>query len=221
MSRGATMAAMETQVPLDEENFDRAVDRLTERDDDLAGVVERFGKPQFWSRDPGFATLVLIILEQQVSLASAKAAYSKLVDKVGVPTPEVFPRLDAATLRGMGFSRQKTRYCRVLAEEIHSGSLDLDSLRHKPDEQVRTELIKITGIGRWTADIYLLGALRRPDVWPVGDLALISALQHVTGLDHRPTGTEFEEAGERWRPRRSVAAQLLWHHYLGVKGLKV
>ena len=201
--------------------FEEGLDVLAARDSDLASVIAAHGRPEFWSREPGFSALVLIILEQQVSLASAKAAFNRMVEDVGVPTPESFLRLDAETLRSMGFSRQKARYCRILAEEVSSGKLDLDAVGGMTDDAARSTLMQVTGIGRWTADIYLLCALSRPDVWPVGDLALVGAIQQVKGLDRRPSPVEFESLGEQWRPWRSVAAQILWHHYLGVRKLKV
>ncbi len=201
--------------------FETALDALAGLDPDLAAVLSEYGRPRYWTREPGFPTLVLIILEQQVSLASAKAAFDRLADDVGVPTPESFLTLDAETLRGMGFSGQKTRYCRILAEEILDGHFDLAAVCDMTDDEARESLMALTGIGRWTADIYLLCALGRPDVWPVGDLALVAAIQQVKGLDRRPTALEFEALGEKWRPWRSVAAQILWHHYLGVKKSKV
>jgi DNA-3-methyladenine glycosylase II len=129
-------------------------------------------------------------------------------------TPERFLELDAEKLRQIGFSRQKTRYCRNLANEITTGSLHLESLEGMDDDRAREELLKITGIGRWTADIYLLIALRRPDVWPIGDLALTVAVQRVKRLEGRPSSKELEELGKTWRPWRAVAARVLWHHYL-------
>ena len=201
--------------------FEEGLDVLAARDPDLASVIAAHGRPTFWSRDPGFPALVLIILEQQVSLASARAAFNRLVEGVGVPTPESFLRLETETLRSMGFSRQKTRYCRALAQDILSGGLDLDGVADLTDEEARSALMTVAGIGRWTADIYLLCALRRPDIWPVGDLALSVALQEVKGLEARPDSAQFESLGETWRPWRSVAAQILWHQYLGVNKLKV
>jgi len=201
--------------------FEEGLDVLAARDSDLASVIAAHGRPAFWRREPGFPTLVLIILEQQVSLASARAAYDRLEEGVGVPTPESLLTLDDHTLRGMGFSRQKTRYCRILAEEVSSGKLDLDAVGGMTDDHARSTLMQVTGIGRWTADIYLLCALSRPDIWPVGDLALAAALREVKRLSNRPDRVEFERMGEPWRPWRSAAAQILWHHYLGVRKLKV
>jgi DNA-3-methyladenine glycosylase II len=200
--------------PLTEPAFGRALADLGRWDADIEAVVATHGPPPMWAREPGFATLVHIILEQQVSLASAKAAFDRLRAAVEVLTPAVFLDLDVETLRRIGFSRQKTRYCRNVADAIAEGSLDLDGLEHRSDDEVRTALVAITGIGRWTSDIYLMMALRRPDIWPAGDLALAIAAQRVKRLESRPTPPELEALGEPWKPWRAVAARVLWHHYL-------
>jgi len=199
---------------LDETGYHRALGELAERDCDLGGVLSSLGPPPMWDREPGFPTLIHIILEQQVSLASARACFDKLLATVGLLTPESLLTLDKGVLKDAGFSRQKTRYARILAEAVQSGSLDLDGLGNIPDDEARKQLMRLKGIGQWTADIYLLMALGRPDVWPVGDLALVVAAQQIKGLDSRPNPEEFRELGEPWRPWRSVAARLLWHHYL-------
>jgi DNA-3-methyladenine glycosylase II len=199
---------------LTEESLLLAAEDLSKRDPDLARVYERLGPPPLWDREPGFPTLVYIILEQQVSLASAKAAFDKLTKAVSPLDPTAFLTLDDPTLKAIGFSGQKGRYCRELAQAVLGGSLDVERLPSLSDEQVRTELVRIIGIGRWTADIYLLMALGRPDVWPRGDLALLKGAQDVKGLAAPPTPEEFEKLGEPWRPWRSVAARILWNHYL-------
>lgn len=194
--------------------FHQALKFLKEKDPDLSDVLAALGPPPFWKRDPGFPTLVQIILEQQVSLSSARAAFRKLSESVPHVTPEEFLKLNGKTLREIGFSRQKAYYCRHLAESIQSGFLNLGGLRKMEDEQARDELIKIKGIGRWTADIYLLMALRRPDVWPIGDLALAAAVQQIKKLGARPSSPEMEALSLLWKPYRSVAARIFWHHYL-------
>jgi DNA-3-methyladenine glycosylase II len=194
--------------------FDQALGFLAEVDLDLGEVLSRLGPPPMWDREPGFPTLVHIILEQQVSLASAKAAFDKLSDTIAPLDPESFLTLDDATLTSVGFSGQKGRYCRELARALITNTLDLEPLPSLPDEGVRAELEKVTGIGPWTADIYLLMVLLRPDVWPQGDLALAVAVQDIKGLDHRPQPDELQKIAECWRPWRSVAARILWHHYL-------
>ena len=188
---------------------------LAERDADLAGIVDRYGVPPLWDRPPGFATLVHIVLEQQVSLASARAAFDRLVSATDPLTPERFLRLTDAELLAIGFSRQKARYGRALATALTDGTLDLDALSALDDDEVQRELEAIPGIGRWTSTIYLLMVLGRPDVWPVGDIALATAVREAKGLPDRPGPEELTVLGEAWRPWRSVAARLFWHDYLG------
>ena len=186
---------------------------LASRSTHLAVVYEKYGPPPLWDREPGFATLLQIILEQQVSLASAKACYDKLARRVVDVTPENLIALTDAELKLDGFSRQKTLYARHLAEALLEKRIDLDSLTALPDTDVKTELIKLKGIGEWTSDIYLLMAMLRPDVMPKGDIALHTAWHKLSG-EPRPTSEEFLVIAERWKPYRSVAARLLWHFYL-------
>lgn len=202
---------------LTETSLAAAVAELCARDRDLAGVVARFGAPPLWARAPGFETLIQIVLEQQVSLASARAAYERLVALIGPPTPARFLGLDDATLKGVGFSRQKAGYVRLLAQALASGELDLTRLDALDDATARAELMKLKGIGGWSADIYLLMALGRADVWPSGDIALAAAMQEIKGLPARPTPEELAELGASWSPWRAVAARVLWHHYLSTR----
>lgn len=202
---------------LTSKTFRTALGYLSEKDPDLRTVIETHGPPPMWIRDPGFPTLVHIILEQQVSLASAKAAFDKLYQAVPELLPQEFLRLNDQELNKIGFSRQKTKYCRYLAESIDSGSLQLDKLEDKTDTEIRTELKKIKGIGSWTADIYLLMAMGRPDIWPQGDLALISAICQVKKLESKPSEDNFKSLGNVWKPWRAVAARILWHYYLSNK----
>ena len=183
-------------------------------DPHLRIVYESYGVPPLWDREPGFATLLQIILEQQVSLASAKACFDKLAACLGKVTPETVVLLSDTELRTVGFSRQKTAYARHLSEALLGGRLDLDRLHLLSDAEVKAELIKLKGVGEWTSDIYLLMALLRPDVMPKGDIALHSAWHRLSG-ESRPTSDEFLVIAERWKPYRSVAARLLWHFYLG------
>jgi DNA-3-methyladenine glycosylase II len=190
---------------------------LIQVDPDLRRVYRELGPPPLWPREPGFATLIHIILEQQVSLASAKAAFDRLELAIGPITPKAFLKLNDLELLKIGFSRQKSAYCRNLSEAVLNGVIALEELsRESDDAAVRSELIRLKGIGTWTADIYLLLALRRPDVWPVGDLALAVALCEVKRLEKRPGPGEMEELAIKWRPFRAIAARLLWHHYLSV-----
>lgn len=205
-------------MPLTEESFGHGLRVLSGRDPDLGRTLMKLGPPPMWVREPGFPTLVHVILEQQVSLASAQAAYDRLLAATSPLTPVRFLKLDDATLKTIGFSRQKTAYGRHLAQAILDGHLDLAQLEALDDAAVRSELIKIKGIGPWTADIYLLMALRRPDVWPSGDLALAAAAQAVKGLASRPTPGELEALGITWKPWRAIAARVLWHYYLSQRG---
>ena len=203
---------------LDEEFFAQGVVELVRRDADLAGVVHKYGRPPLWVREPGFPTLVYIILEQQVSLASARAAFERLQAAVKPLTPRGFLRLKDRELKRIGFSRQKTLYTRLLAESLAKRYLDLRELQELHDDAARKMLVALKGIGRWTADIYLLSALRRPDIWPVGDLALATAVQEVKRLRKRPAPERLEKLSLPWRPYRAVAARLFWHHYLSKRG---
>ena len=193
----------------------RGVRALSEVDEDLARVARAHGLPPLWEREEGFATLVLTILEQQVSLASALAAFERLRAATPRVTPECFLTLDDAQLRAFGFSRQKALYCRLLARAIIGGGLDLRNLASLSDDEARAELVKLKGVGAWTAEVYLLRALLRPDAWPAGDLALQLAAREVKRLPARPTAAELDALAEPWRPWRAVAARLLWLHYLG------
>jgi DNA-3-methyladenine glycosylase II len=199
---------------LTEELLAEAVAHLARRDDALAAIVARHGQPPLWPREPGFPTLVHLILEQQVSLASARAAMDRLLAARTPLTPAAFLTLDDAELKAIGFSRQKTGYARGLARAMMDGRFDPAALEPLDDAGVRTELTRLKGIGPWTAEIYLLMVLRRPDAWPAGDLALATAAQQVKNLGSRPSPSELIALAEEWRPWRAVAARLLWHHYL-------
>jgi DNA-3-methyladenine glycosylase II len=201
-------------MTLTEETLHEGLDYLARRDDDLAAVLARRGAPPLWSRAPGFATLLQIILEQQVSLASARATFRRLQELVSPLTPATFLLLEEEALRAIGFSRQKSRYGRAMATAIVTGQLDLDTLAALPDHAVRTALTALPGIGPWTAEIYLLMALLRPDAWPVGDLGVVVGMQKVKRLPQRPTREELDALAEPWRPWRAVATRLLWYEYL-------
>lgn len=199
---------------LTEDSLQVGLDFLAKHDSDLAQVVAMHGSPPLWGREPGFPTLVQIILEQQVSLSSARAAFDRLNGAVSELEPGTFLKLGDARIKEIGFSRQKSRYCRELAIEILEDRFAIDALEAMSDDDARIELMALKGVGRWTADIYLLTALRRADVWPSGDLALAKAAQQVKALDEVPGEDELEELARSWRPWRAVAARLLWHHYL-------
>ena len=207
---------LQAMIPrtLNHKSLAQGVSYLCRVDPDLARVVSALGHPPLWAREPGFSTLLQIILEQQVSLASARAAYQKLEKASCQITPERFLAFTDAELKQFGFSRQKTEYGRVLSEAILNGQMDLYGLSDLDDGEVRRELVRLKGIGPWTADIYLLMALLRPDIWPSGDLALISAVQHIKGLPEKPTADQIKQLTEKWKPWRSVAARIAWYDYL-------
>jgi DNA-3-methyladenine glycosylase II len=192
--------------------------QLVARDTDLAGIHARLGVPPLWGRRPGFATLVLIILEQQVSLAAARTLYRRLRTHVGGVTPETIHAMGVSGLRTFGLTRQKSGYCFGLAERILDGDLDLSAVAGSVDEEGRQSLLAVPGLGPWSVGIYYLMALRRPDIWPQGDLALPVALREIKRLDHLPSKDEQIALAEAWRPWRSVAARLLWAHYLNARG---
>ncbi len=207
--------------PLNAETLQQGAAFLSAVDSHLAQIHTRLGLPPMWSRPPGFATLVYIILEQQVSLSSARAAFTKLQEAVPSVTPQEFVRLNDGELKRIGFSRQKASYCRGLAQSILDGGFDLEGLDALEDAAARSALMNLKGIGPWTADIYLLMALLRPDIWPSGDLALAAAVQELKGLPARPGPEELERIARPWQPWRAVAARLLWRYYLNQREMKV
>jgi DNA-3-methyladenine glycosylase II len=203
-----------------ETNLPKIARKLAKKDAHLRKVINAYGTPPLWAREPGFATLLQIILEQQVSLASAKACFDKLSSRLGEITPESLLKCSDIELRTDGFSRQKAAYARHLSDSLVNKRIDLAVLNNKADDLVRTELMQLKGIGRWTSDIYLLMALGRPDVMPKGDIALYTAWHKLSG-EPRPTADEFIAIAERWRPHRSVAARILWHFYLSERKNRV
>ena len=194
-----------------------AVRVLARRDRDLAALFRRNGLPPMWARRPGFATLVHIVLEQQVSIVAARSLYRRVRERIGGMTPEIVARTGVRRLHRLGLTRQKASYCHGLAQAVLEGSLSLGDIARAPDATGREALLALRGIGPWSADIYYLMALRRPDVWPVGDLALAVALHEVMGLPARPDARLQQDLSERWAPFRSVAARLLWHYYLNTR----
>lgn len=192
----------------------RATEQLARRDRRLAELVRRHGPPPLWARPRGFATLLRIILEQQVSLASARATYLRLLAQTGRATPAAVLSLGVPGLQAAGFTRQKAGYAVALAARVAEGTLSLARLHRLGDEEVHGRLVEVPGIGPWTASIYLLMALRRPDVWPPGDLALHKALARLHGVSSPLSTADAEALAARWRPFRAVAARILWHGYL-------
>jgi DNA-3-methyladenine glycosylase II len=201
--------------PLTQQTLALAARELAARDQLLANIHATYGDPPLWQRAAGFRTLVHIILEQQVSLSSAKSMLLRLEREIQPFTPERFVELGETHFRGLGVTRQKSAYLWGLAESIVSGSLNLRRLSRLSDDQVLVLLTGIKGIGSWSANIYLLMAMRRADIWPAGDLALAVAVKELKGLATRPSPQELEEIAEQWRPHRAVAARMLWQYYLG------
>ena len=202
------------QSSLNEESLARAAKQLARRDRELASILERLGPPPLWSRPPGFATLVTIILEQQVSLASAATMFARLKKNVVPFQPTRMIELGEGHLKSLGLTRQKTAYCLDLAQSLTEKRLRLPQLSRMSDADAKAALMEIKGLGAWSADVYLLMVLLRPDIFPATDLALITALTKLKQLPSRATAKQLLEMAEAWRPYRSVAARMLWQYYL-------
>jgi DNA-3-methyladenine glycosylase II len=210
-----------TEIKFHRRNYHALCDKLAAKDAILAGVIKDHGYPPFWVRPNSFETLVLTILEQQVSLASAYAAYKKLKERIDPVTPQALLALSDEDLRSCYFSRQKVVYVRGLATALESGSISLSKMERLPDEEVRAQLKALKGIGDWTVDIYLIHALRRSDIFPLGDLALVNSLKQVQQLPAHTTREDLLAIAEPWRPYRSIATMLLWHSYIQKRNIKL
>ena len=198
----------------DRSNYQTICDQLASSDPELQKIIDTHGYPPFWSRPNSFESLVHIILEQQVSLASALSALNKLKERVQELMPARILLLTDEEMRACYVSRQKSSYIRYLAEALLSGQLKLDDLPHLPDEEVRAQLVALKGIGNWTADVYLMFALQRADIFPIGDLAAVNALKRVKQLPANVTQEEMLKITAQWQPYRTLGAMLLWHYYL-------
>ena len=206
-------------LQFNQENFHSFCDTLAAADHHLKHILEEYGYPPMWTRPNSFETLVLTILEQQVSLASAYAAYQKLKEKLPKITPQNLLTLTDEELRSCYFSRQKIIYVRELAGALVEKRINLKKLAGEEDEVVRKRLKELKGIGDWTVDIYLLHALQRSDIFPLGDLALVKAIQMV---EQEPVSKEeMRHKGEAWRPLRSIATMIFWHYYINKKKIKI
>lgn len=207
---------------LDAASLHEAVQALCAQDPALARIVAQHGPPPLWARDEGFVTLVRIILEQQVSLESAATLFRRLDTSLdGGVQPGSILSVGAEGLRARGLTRQKAAYLFALAEQMLEHRLDLDALASLPDAEALAQLQRVPGIGPWTAQVYLLFALGRPDAWPPGDLALHLALQQARELPTVPTSNEALHLASLWAPYRAVAARILWHGYLSERGRSV
>jgi len=209
------------QQTFNADNFYQICDTLYRKDKDLKKIVDEHGYPPIWMRPPSFQTLILTILEQQVSLASAYAAFKKLRKKTGNITPAKIMDLTDDELRKCYFSRQKIVYARELAKAILLKKLHLKKLESLDNDNVRTTLKKIKGIGDWTVDIYLIHALRRLDIFPIGDLALVNSLKEIKNLSGYCTKEEMLAVSIPWRPFRTIASMILWHSYIQKRGIKL
>jgi DNA-3-methyladenine glycosylase II len=198
--------------------MNKAIEYLFKKDKIFKTIVDTYGIPEVPSRPQGFQTLALLILEQQVSIDSAKAAFNKLKDKVQIFEPQNLLQLSDDDYRSCGISRQKTTYIKCLAEAILEKTIDLESLPQKPSDVVRDELIKLKGIGNWTIDVYLMFSLQAPDIIPLGDIAVINTIKELLNIQDK---SEMEVYVQKWSPHRSMATFLLWHHYLQKRNRKV
>lgn len=206
--------------PLTQKSLALAARELAARDETLANILATYGDPPLWRRATGFQTLAHIILEQQVSLKSAKAMLVRLEGAIQPFTPLRFIELGDSYLRSLGVTRQKSAYLLHLAYSIVNGELSFTKLARMSDDDARLVLQRVKGIGSWSADVYLLMAMRRADIWPAGDLALAVAMKDLKGLARRPAPEELERLAEHWRPHRAVAARMLWQYYLGKQSAK-
>ncbi len=199
------------------DNFQSICDELANKDAHLDGIIKTFGYPPIWSRTNTFESLVHIILEQQVSLASALSALNKLREHVQEITPARVLLLTDDEFRACYCSRQKTAYIKHLAKAILSGQINLQAFEQMPDAEVRSNLTALKGIGNWTVDVYLMFVLQRADIFPVGDLAAVNALKQIKNLPKSTSREELLAIAQTWQPYRTVATMILWHHYLSLR----
>ena len=197
-----------------EYNFISICDELIQKDADLKIIIDQYGYPPMWKRVASFETLIHIILEQQVSLASALSALKKLQEKIGEVTPQNLLALSNEELKFCFFSRQKIVYAQHLANVLLDDPLFLESLSEMDNDKVRTELIKIKGIGNWSADVYLMMVLQRADLFPLGDIALIKSIRETKNLSKEISKQSIAEIADQWKPYQTIAAFILWHGYL-------
>ncbi len=212
---------MSSRETFNESNFKQICDDLADRDADLKLILDTHGYPPLWKRSPTFETLVHIILEQQVSLASALAALNKLKQKIGDIHPDYFLALTNQELRECYFSRQKIIYTQHLANAIRNGVLDLDALPEMNNDEIRTTLTKIKGIGNWTVDVYLMMVLQRSDLFPLGDIALMTSVRATKQLSKDISRDTIAMIAGSWKPYQTVAAFILWHSYLSKRKRQV
>ncbi len=204
----------------DKNNFRFLCDKLAKKDSHLRSIIDEYGYPPMWTRSATFQTLIHIILEQQVSLASARAALNKLKEKLGTITPRKLLALSDAEMKSCYFSRQKMVYARCLAESIVSKQIVLKNFSVMKDSEIRQQLKTVKGIGDWTVDVYLLFALQRSDVFPLGDLAMVSAMKEIKKLPKETKQEKLLKLSDQWKPHRSIAAMIFWHYYIEKRGIR-
>ena len=202
------------------QDFENRCNKLAAKEPVFKGIIQQYGYPPLWTREASFATLVHIILEQQVSLASALAAFSKLTEKLGAVTPAGLLALSDEDMKACYFSRQKMIYARHLAVLLQDNVLDLAALQTMDDVAVTQTLMQVKGIGHWTADVYLMMCLQRSNCFPVGDIALVNSMKTEFNLPKETTREALLDKAQQWAPNRTIAAYLLWHAYLSVRRKK-
>lgn len=203
------------------DTFTQYCDLLAKKDKTFKKIISTYGYPPMWTRPLSFETLILIILEQQVSLAAAYAAFKKLKEKIKTVTPAKLLALSDEEMRACYFTRQKTGYARILAEAVQTKKIVLSKMKDLPDEAVRAQLIQLKGIGNWTVDVFLMHALQRTDLFPLGDIALVNSLKETKNLPKETPKEYLLEIAEHWRPYRTIAAMILWHAYIKKRNIKI
>jgi len=208
------VAQRQAAIPqrLTHQSLTKAAAELAARDPHLGSIYKVHGVPPMWGRRPGFETLLRIVLEQQVSLVSARSMFARLNSNIQPFTPEGFITAGEECLRSIGVTRQKSHYLIQVARAFTGG--DLRKIGRMSDEDAHATLLRIKGVGPWTANIYLLMALKRPDIWPDGDIALATAVGKLRQMKTRPSFIDLAKIADAWRPYRSVAARMLWQFYL-------
>lgn len=203
------------------DTFQTYCNKLSKLDPHLKAIIKQYGYPPMWTRKQGFETLILTILEQQVSLAAAFAAYRKLKARIGTVTPAKILAMSNEELRECYFTQQKQGYAKELATAFTNKTLPWKSFIKMQDDEVRTHLTAIKGIGNWTTDVYLMHALQRTDLFPLGDIALVNSLKETKQLHAQISKEEMLEIAEPWRPYRTIAAMILWHAYIKKRNIKI
>ena len=202
----------------DQASINRGARALARRDAALARALKAIGAPHVRRRAGGFAGLLRIIIEQQVSVPSAQALLARLAAAHPNPRPEIFRDLPDTDYRALGFSRPKIRYARALSEAVMSGGLSFAALARMADDEAMAALTALIGVGPWSAAIYLLFCEGRMNVWPPGDVALMQAYGAAAGLNQRPAAAELDAIAENWSPRRGMGAHILWTYYAHIRG---